>query len=245
MHENTDKIEIIIANTHAENVHNMRYVNEFFELRKQVFVDDLKWEIATHKGMEFEQYDTLGAYYILAISHGKVVAGTRLCSSASGATSYSGRLKYSYMLRDAWLGLLPGLPKELCLEEPPVSNKVWELTRLVCKGGIAVLRDLLDAVLAFLYERGVERCLCLSTPVVQRLARSMGFNPIALGELVDTPEGKIIAFSCDVKYIQRNRDVERLRAVFSRLSPDKQQQLLEFVQSFKFGDKLGMLDDEL
>lgn len=96
----------------------------FMEARKRVFVDQLGWDVPNVDGMEFDQYDTPFARWIVIHDFGQVLGGFRLMPT----TAYSGI--YSYMLRDAQLGLLDQLPRDVLFLEAPVDERVWEASRL-------------------------------------------------------------------------------------------------------------------
>ncbi|TCP44122.1 acyl-homoserine-lactone synthase [Rhodovulum marinum] len=172
-------------------------VTRFLALRKSVFIDRLKWDLYHVQDLEFEQYDYLGAVYIVAHRGTEVVGGARLLRTD---WRYGrGKYVYSYMIRDAWLGLLPGLPREVCADEPPVSAKVWELTRLAAMTpGIAA--DVLTAANAYLAGQNAEECLFLGPTSFMRMARSMGYQPRALGAITGNKDGRFIAFGCGVRH---------------------------------------------
>lgn len=175
-------------------------VTEFLQLRKQVFVDRMGWELATLDLMEFEQYDSFAATYVIAEHRatGRVAGGARLLRTDHASPSCSGSIKYSYMIRDAGLGLLPGLPAGLCAGCPPVDPKVWELTRLVSDGTPRVAENLLRVVNAYLASKDATRCLFLGPAAFLRMARGMGFRPEPLGQVVGNASGRFLAFACDV-----------------------------------------------
>ena len=175
-------------------------VTEFLQLRKQVFVDRLGWELATLDLMEFEQYDSFAATYVIAqhSATGRVAGGARLLRTDHASPTCSGSLKYSYMIRDAALGLLPGLPADLCAGSPPVDPKTWELTRLVSDGTPGVAENLLRIVNAYLASKGALRCLFLGPAAFMRMARGMGFRPEPLGQVVGNTSGRFLAFACAV-----------------------------------------------
>jgi acyl homoserine lactone synthase len=59
---------------------NSRYdlVKSFLELRKNVFVDKKQWALEHFDRIEFEQYDTFYAVYVIAHEGSQVVGGARL-----------------------------------------------------------------------------------------------------------------------------------------------------------------------
>lgn len=175
-------------------------VSEYLRLRKNVFIDQMNWSLHAHAAAEFEQYDHFGTTYVVAevASTGEVVGGARLLRTDQSSPSGSGRISYSYMIRDAHKGLLDDLPIDLSSAEPPVDSRTWELTRLISRGTAHVGEAILARVQSFLAETGAERCLFLGPRSFMRMASRMGFDPVPLGRVVENGSGRYIAFSCDV-----------------------------------------------
>ncbi len=171
-------------------------VKSFLLLRKEVFVDKMDWPLFHADSMEFEQYDTLTSVYIIAHEDDKVIGGARLVRTDQHQSF--GKIVYSYMIRDAYLKHLPGLPEEICAEEPPVDSKVWELTRFTSQDNMRVGRGILEKCNAFLKEEGAYKCLFLGPPAFLRMARTMGYNPTPLGKITGNKDGRFLAFSCNV-----------------------------------------------
>ena len=175
-------------------------VHDFLMLRKDVFVDRMNWRLHSHGATEFEQYDHFRTTYVIATDAvtGAVVGGARLLRTDHVNDTCSGRVKYSYMIRDAARGLLDGLPTGLLDNAPPQDARIWELTRLVSAGGTAVSNGILETVNRFLLSQGARRCLFLGPPAFLRMARQLGFAPRPLGPVLGNESGRFLAFSCDV-----------------------------------------------
>jgi acyl homoserine lactone synthase len=109
----------------------------------------------------------------------------------------SGKMVYSYMIRDAYLEHLPGLPADVCADEPPVDPETWELTRLTAiVPGVA--EQILTAANEFLKGIDAKRCLFLGPPAFMRMARGMGYAPKPMGRITGNQDGRFLAFSCAV-----------------------------------------------
>lgn len=145
-------------------------VHGYLQLRTDVFVDQMSWDLYVHEGLEFEQYDTLAAVYIVAHRAGDIVGGARLIrtDNRSGV--------YSYMIRDAARGMLEGLPHDLCTETAPVEPTTWELTRFVSLPCSESAKAILQKANAYLASESATRCLFLGPPVFLRMAKSMGYT---------------------------------------------------------------------
>lgn len=180
----------------TESLSKWNLVESYLRLRKEVFVEKMKWPLFHSEGIEFEQYDTLDTIYVIARRGSQVVGGARL--RRADQTSGKGSVVYSYMIRDAYLGILPGLPREIVPEEPPNTADCWELTRF------AVIRDtelvimMLRKINDFLYKHGAKKCLCLGSPAFLRVARRVGWTVTPLGPVVCNDDGSFLAFSCEV-----------------------------------------------
>lgn len=180
-----------------QTVNNWDLVAKFLAFRKAVFVDDKGWPIFHTDEHEYDNYD--GGYdpvYIVAHRGRAVVGGLRL--KRTDGRFGSGIVTYSYMIRDAWLGLLPGMPQNLCSDEPPVSSSVWEMTRFVAAREADVVESLLVAANDFLFTEAATECLFLGSPAFPRLARTLGWQVKLMGEIVGNEDGRFVAFRCPV-----------------------------------------------
>ena len=172
-------------------------VAQFMRFRKEVFVDQMAWPLWHAEGIEFEQYDTFDTTYVVAHRGRDVIGGARL--KRTDATNGYGVIVYSYMIRDAYLGLLPGMPAELCSDSPPVDVRTWELTRFVAdEGETGVGEAILRAANNYLHAKGATTCLFLGPPAFLRMARRLGWSSQRMGPIVGNADGRFLAFSCSV-----------------------------------------------
>jgi acyl homoserine lactone synthase len=179
-----------------EGLDRWNLVADFLRLRKEVFINRLAWPLYARDGLEFEQYDTVHAVYVVAHCGDAVFGGARLLPTIHRVGQ--GKYTYSYMIRDACRNILPGLPQDLCDQPPPVEAQTWELTRLATLGDTRVGGEVLLAANQFLRSIGASRCLFLASPTFMRMAKRLGFTPEALGGVKANAEGSFLAFSCHV-----------------------------------------------
>ena len=172
-------------------------IQEFMRFRKKVFVDRMAWPLYHMDDVEFEQYDTIDTTYVIAHSGDQVLGGARL--KRTDATLGTGRIVYSYMIRDAHLGILPGMPATLCSSSPPIDPNVWELTRLVAVSDPpGVAEAILRESNKHLFAKGATSCLFLGSPAFMRMARRLGWSPQPMGPIVGNDDGRFLAFKCGV-----------------------------------------------
>lgn len=155
---------------------------DFLALRKQVFVDQLGWDIPHNAQVEMDQYDTPLAQYSLAMMHGKVVGGAR----AMATTATWGA--HTYMLRDAYSGKLPHIPPQVMAVEI-ASPQVWECTRLVISDALTTgherstcLALIVDGLVDITRAQGGRELICLSSLALMRALRQLGYGVTRLGE---------------------------------------------------------------
>jgi len=187
-------MEVLVVNVLKTPEHTV-LVREFLEMRRQIFVSEMNWDLTVVNGWEFEQYDQLPlTSYVLAVKNGHVVGGARLlrCDTSYG----TGTLKYTYMIKDAYLGAID-LPRGLCKMPPPSDDKSWELTRFVVDQSYPEAgRAILDTANDYLVELEATQCLFLGSPAFMRMARKYGYRPEPLGPVCGNKDGRFIAFSC-------------------------------------------------
>ena len=182
------------------NLDRWHLVNEYLKLRKEVFVDRLEWPLFHAEELEFEQYDSFDTVYVIATLNGVTVGGARL--RRANQVSGKGQLQYSYMIRDACLGILPGLPDNLCYEVPSMDTSMWEITRMVVKGPREISRMILAKVNEFLSEEGAETVLFLGSPAFKRMANSLNWPVKQLGPVTGNDDGTFQVFECPVRKLE-------------------------------------------
>ena len=147
---------------------------EFLELRKKVFVDQLKWDVPHNDAVEMDQYDTPVAHYSLVLRDGVVIGGARTMAT----TAIWG--EHTYMLRDAWSGKLPHIPRHVMSVEI-ASPAVWECTRLVISDQLTsqverseCLTLIVDGLVDMARAKGASTLISLSPLPFMRAMRQTG-----------------------------------------------------------------------
>jgi N-acyl-L-homoserine lactone synthetase len=92
--------------------------------RHESFIKQNKWDLPHVDGMEFDQYDTPASRWIAVHDGTHVLAGIRLTPTTHKCGIYT------YMIRDAQLGLLETIPANLLYEEAPIAPHIWESSRI-------------------------------------------------------------------------------------------------------------------
>jgi N-acyl-L-homoserine lactone synthetase len=154
---------------------------DFMRMRHKVFIEGKGWDLPETDGIEFDQYDTAQARMIAIHSYGEVLAGIRLLPTTSRVGLHS------YMLRDAQLGLLDSLPRDILFFEAPVSPLIWEATRLFIKPDVpAKLRaqvqvQLMTEMAKVAREAGATHVIGIVPAVFRRWMARIGMSASPVG----------------------------------------------------------------
>ena len=183
-----------------DNLSQWHLVNDYLKLRKEIFVDRLEWPLFHAEDLEFEQYDTFSTVYVIATLSGQVVGGARLRRTEQ--ISGTGAVQYSYMSRDACIGILPGRPQDLCHEVPPLCDQTWEITRMVVTGPREVSRMILAKINDFLGEERAHTVLFLGSPAFRRMASTLSWPVKQLGPITGNKDGSFQVFQCPVQELR-------------------------------------------
>lgn len=165
---------------------------EFLGLRKQVFVDELGWDVPHNAEVEMDQYDTPMAQYSLVVQNGRVVGGAR----AMATTAAWG--EHTYMLRDAFSGKLRHIPAHIMTVDI-AAPQVWECTRLVVSDALTTqaeraecLRLIVDGLVETARAQGASEMICLSSLLLMRALRQLGYGVEKAGPTyVNAEDGRV------------------------------------------------------
>jgi N-acyl-L-homoserine lactone synthetase len=182
-----------------ENLHNHgELFANMFRARRELFIVQNKWDLPEAMGMEFDQYDTPASRWIVVHDEeGNVMAGNRLTPTTARCGIYT------YMIRDAQRGLLDTIPSNLLYDEAPISDTVWESSRLFVAHDVpAGIRRQVHARLILEIAKaaqklGAERCLTLLAATWPRWSRRVGVDMTAMGPVmtIDGIENQVVSMN--------------------------------------------------
>ena len=153
----------------------------YLKARHAVFIDKLGWDLPQTDGMEFDQYDTPLCRWAVLHEFGEVVAGVRLTPT----TAQIGM--HSYMLRDAQLGLLDSIPRDVLFLEAPVGDHIWEASRLFISETVSserrgeVQRRLMAAMARVARDQNATQVIGIVPYVFSRWLRRLGLGAVPVG----------------------------------------------------------------
>jgi len=157
----------------------------YLRARREVFIDHKGWDLPQTEGMEFDQYDTPQSKWVIVHEYGRVIAGMRLTPTIAKCG------QYSYMLRDAQLGLLDNIPQDILFFDAPVRPEIWEATRLFvansvsAKRRLAIQTILLEHMAASARDMGVSGIIGIVPAVFSRWMKRIGMNATPVGPAME------------------------------------------------------------
>lgn len=167
--------------------HHGELMIDYLRARRETFIDAKGWDLPQEDGMEFDQYDTPYARWIVLHEFGEVLAGVRLIPTNRTCGLHS------YMIRDAQLGLLPTIPSDLLYMEAPTKSYIWEATRLFVvpsvpsKRRVAIQTLLMQQMSSTARELGASHVIGIVPSVFSRWMTRLGL-------LSALPVGRVLEF---------------------------------------------------
>lgn len=146
-------------------------MEQAYRLRHRVFVEEKKWtDLARADGREIDQFDNKHAVHMLYIEDGKV-------------------LGYQRMLPSTRPHLLSDVLPQLCEDERPVGEHIWEWTRYCVEPAhrergrtlSPVANALLSAIVEWGLESGVNTIIIQMNPLWLLRLVQLHFRTIPLG----------------------------------------------------------------
>ena len=157
-------------------------VHEHLQKRRILFHEKLGWDIPRTEHIEQDQYDRGETVYVLVERAGRVEAYARLMPTTA-KVSY-GAVEYSYMIRDATRGMLPGIPDDILgARVPPQAASIWEASRVEASGRAALVALFLT-IAEYLEEVGADELISFTRKNFDAIVRAIGFDAAVIGEPV-------------------------------------------------------------
>lgn len=153
--------------------------------RRESFIVRNKWDLPEVDGMEFDQYDTPLSRWIAVHEYGRVLAGIRMTPTTAKCGIYT------YMIRDAQLGLLESIPANLLYDEAPVAPHIWEASRVFIAHDVPanergqVQMELMSEMVRTARENGATQLMGLCPRAWMRWMRRLGYETSHVGPCLD------------------------------------------------------------
>ncbi|PHQ97803.1 MAG: N-acyl-L-homoserine lactone synthetase [Marinosulfonomonas sp.] len=166
--------------------------------RHSTFIGRNKWVLPEADGMEYDQYDTPASRWVAVHEFGQVLAGVRLTPTTAKCGIYS------YMIRDAQLGLLDSIPSDLLWEEAPVASHVWESSRVFVsqsvpsKMRLRVQIALIAEMVSSARSLGASTLLGIIPEHSPRLARRTGIDCEIAGPVLDFEDARSVCVNINL-----------------------------------------------
>lgn len=169
-------------------------------LRHRIFVEQLKWPlgpIQSVNGLEYDQFDTPSAHYIVHLNKAAEVDACARLLSTEGPN----------LLSDVFPDLVAGII--------PKRADTWEISRF-CSDATSAPKNILGLLLAVVLEYGlandVKHYVSVSDIRIEPLLRRAGWCPVRLGGTLQTTTETVAAehFVVSPSVLQRVREKFRM-----------------------------------
>lgn len=163
--------------------HGSLFVN-LLKARRTSFIVRNRWKLPEAEGMEYDQYDTPASRWIAVHEGERVLAGIRLTPTTAKCGIYS------YMIRDAQLGLLDTIPSDLLNFEAPIDEHIWESSRVfVCsevpaKQRMEVQLRLMQSLIETARAEGASQVLGMVPAIWSRWISRLGMQATPAGPVM-------------------------------------------------------------
>jgi len=161
------------AHTHGEawiSHHRLRY---------RVFVERQGWKLPTYNGLEYDQFDTPAAKYLLWLDEDGLARGVTRLIPTTGA----------YMVKEVW----PDLVDDLL----PETDSIWEATRFGCD------RDLEPAVRRRVVAEMI--CACQEFGIIHDIRSYLSVMPVRIFRQVIVAAGCPVEFLGPIRKIASHK----------------------------------------
>jgi len=182
--EAKDGIKTTALSFHNMHEHGALFVN-LLKARRSSFIVKNNWNLPESGGLEYDQYDNPSSRWIAVHVGDEVLAGIRLTPTTSRCGMYS------YMIRDAQLGLLSAIPSNLLYFDAPVDEHIWESSRIFVNETIParhrtyVQKRVMDGLIKAAEENGAKKLLGLVPAVWSRWIGRLGMRAEPAGPVLD------------------------------------------------------------
>jgi len=170
---------------HNMHEHGALFVN-LLRARRESFIIKNQWALPESGGLEYDQYDNPSSRWVAVHRGEEVLAGVRLTPTTAKCGMYS------YMIRDAQLGLLKSISPNLLDFEAPVDPDVWEASRIFVSADVPMrlrtqvqsmlMRGLMNAAV----ENGAKQLMALGPAVWSRWIGRLGLCAKPAGPVLQT-----------------------------------------------------------
>lgn len=156
----------IIFGKASDNIIDQQTYLDMLKFRHHVFREKLNWEVQSTEDMEFDIFDTLNPYYMLAKQDGQIYGCWRLMPTTG-----------PYMLKNTFPQLLNGQPA-------PQHETIWEVSRFAMatpasqKNAQACFNqttlDMFRYAVLFAKQRGIKHFVSVNSLAFEKVMQKSG-----------------------------------------------------------------------
>jgi acyl homoserine lactone synthase len=158
-----------------------------YVFRARIFHQKLKWSVPVVNGQEIDRFDSLNPLWVVAEEKGEVQGCWRILPTTG-----------DYLMRESAFSGLSEVPLPADDFTVEISRFAVDLDFQNKRYATMVTRKIMCATVDYLRQMGVQRCVCVTSVAIERLARSLGANVQRLGKVRKMEECLIVAMEIDI-----------------------------------------------
>lgn len=177
-------MKIIVS--HASNL-SVELLKAIYVFRARIFHQKLKWSVSVIDGQEIDRFDSLNPLWVIAEENGEIQGCWRILPTTG-----------DYLMQEPAFDGLSTVPL-------PVDDYTVEISRFAVdldfqnkRYATMVTRKIMCATVDYLLQIGVQRCVCVTSVAIERLARSLGANVQRLGKVRKMEDCLVVAMEIDI-----------------------------------------------
>jgi len=172
-----------------ERIYDHNTLFSMFRFRHKIFHDRLKWDVNSLHGMEFDEFDLLNPYHMIATDENNHVEACWRIMPTTGP----------YMLKDTFSQLLRN-------DAAPQQDNIWELSRFAVApndnsgSAQAILNELTYKMFqqsyTFATRMGISSYVTVTSVAVERMLTHAGFPMRRFGDGKSQKVGRVTTVAC-------------------------------------------------
>ncbi len=177
-------MKIIVS--HARDL-SVELLKAIYVFRARIFHQKLKWSVSVVDGQEIDRFDSLNPLWVIAEEDGEIQGCWRILPTTG-----------DYLMREPAFSGLSTVPL-------PADDYTMEISRFAVDLDIQnkryatiVTRKIMCATVDYLLQIGVQRCVCVTSVAIERLARSLGASVQRLGKVRRMEDCLVVAMEIDI-----------------------------------------------
>ncbi len=177
-------MNIIVS--HASEL-SVELLKAIYVFRARIFHQKLNWSVPIVNGQEIDRFDSLNPLWVIAEEKGEIQGCWRILPTTG-----------DYLMRESAFAGLSETPLPADDSTVEISRFAVDLDLKNKRYATIVTRKIMCATVDYLLQIGVQRCVCVTSVAIERLAHSLGASVRRLGKVRKMEDCLVVAMEIDI-----------------------------------------------